>query len=349
MSRLLSAGEKSTVSLENICKAYTYIRPYIHKTRVLTCEQLNQRASEVSGAKRELFLKAEHEQKIGAFKIRGAINAISLSTAEYVVTQSSGNHAQALALGSKLLGKKAVVVMPEDSPAVKVNAVRDTYGAEVKLCKPTQEAREAMSLEVVQQLRSQHGDDKAEEIHPNQDIRVVNGQGTVALEFLEQQPDLDAIVVSIGGGGLIGGIATYVKSVNPKIKIIGAEPEAARSAYMSMKEGSLVKNPPNTPINTIADSVKSSLGSTTYPLVRDYVDACFIVDDDKIEDATKFMMERAKQVVEPGCGVAVAVATSKELYEQFPDLKKVGVVLCGGNIDLENLPWNRPSKKQKTQ
>merc|ERR1711879_367921 len=136
----------------------------------------------------------------------------------------------------------------------------------------------------------------------------------------EQQADLDAIVVSVGGGGLIAGIAKYVKAVEPRIKIIGAEPERAKSAYMSKMEGCLVKNPPNTPIDTIADSVKSSLGMNTYPIVRDHVDAVYTATEEEIEYATKFMMERAKQVVEPGCGLAVAVATSMQLYEDFPDL-----------------------------
>ncbi|CAJ1432379.1 unnamed protein product [Effrenium voratum] len=185
--------------------------------------------------------------------------------------------------------------MPDNSPSVKVSAVRDTYGAEVRFCKPTQEAREAMSAAVVAELRAKHGEERAEEIHPNQDVRVVNGQGSVAMELLEQQPDLDALVVSIGGGGLIGGVATYAKSVNSKIKIIGAEPECAKSAFMSKKAGHLVTNPPNAVIDTIADSVKSSLGPTTYPLVRDLVDDVFTASEQEIEDATKFMMERAKQ------------------------------------------------------
>jgi len=332
-----------TVTLEHIKDAYARIKDHVHRTRVFTCAQLDDRASAASAPakRRKLYLKAEHEQKVGAFKIRGAVNAIMQSDADYIVTQSSGNHAQAIALGCKVLGKTGLVIMPSDSPTVKVDAVRDTYSCEVKFCVPTQEAREAMSAEVVKDLRAKHGQDKAEEIHPNQDIRVVNGQGTIALEFLEQQTDLDAVVVSIGGGGMIGGIAAYIKAVNPKIKVIGAEPEAAKSAYMSKKAGELRKNPPNTPINTIADSVKSSLGATTYPLVRDFVDDVFIVNDDEIEDATKFMMERAKQVVEPGCGVAVAVATSKALYEKYPDLVNVGVVLCGGNIDMSNLPWKK--------
>eukprot|EP00933_Yihiella_yeosuensis_P044140 TRINITY_DN3922_c0_g2_i3.p1 TRINITY_DN3922_c0_g2~~TRINITY_DN3922_c0_g2_i3.p1 ORF type:complete len:361 (-),score=79.68 TRINITY_DN3922_c0_g2_i3:182-1264(-) len=345
------AFDPALVSASEVAAAYGRLRPYVHRTRVITCDQIDQRASQAAadGVERKLFLKAEHEQKIGAFKIRGAINAIKLSTADYIVTQSSGNHAQAIALGCKLLGKKAVVVMPEDSPSVKVSAVRDTYGAEVKFCKPTQEAREAMSAEIVADLRSKHGTEKAEEIHPNQDPRVVNGQGSVALELLEQQPDLDAIVVSIGGGGLIAGIATHVKSINPKIKVIGAEPERARSAFMTKQAGKLVKNPPNTPIETIADSVKSSLGPTTYPIVLQSVDDVFTATEDEIEDATKFTMERAKQVVEPGCGVAVAVATSKKLYEKYPELQKIAVVMCGGNVDLENLPWNRQKRKQDSE
>jgi len=333
--------DASLVTPAAVEEAYARLRPHVHRTRVFTCGQLDHRASSSSGAPRRLFLKAEHEQKTGSFKIRGAIHAIGLSSADYIVTQSSGNHAQAIALGSKLLGKKAIVVMPEDSPSVKVSAVRDTYGAEVRFCKPTQEAREAMSAEIVADLRQQHGADKAEEIHPNQDIRVVNGQGSVALELLEQQTDLDAIVVSIGGGGLISGIATYVKSVNKAIKVIGAEPERARSAFMSKQAGKLVKNPPNTVIDTIADSVKSSLGPTTYPVVQDLVDDVFTATEQEIEDATKFTLERAKQVIEPGCGVAVAVATSKQLYDRYPELQKIGVVLCGGNVDLDNLPWRK--------
>merc|ERR1712048_629752 len=145
------------------------------------------------------------------------------------------------------------------------------------------------SAQVVADLRAKHGADKAEEIHPNQDVRVVNGQGTIALELLEQQADLDAVVVSIGGGGMIGGVATYIKAVNPNIKIIGAEPERAQSAYLSKKAGELVTNPPNTPVVSIADSVKSSLGPNSWPIVRDHVDDVFTVTEEEIEDATKFM------------------------------------------------------------
>jgi len=345
----MAAVEHAAVSAARVREAYARVRPHVHKTRVFTCEQLNQRATAASSSPKRLFLKAEHEQKVGAFKIRGAVNAIALSTADYVVTQSSGNHAQAIALGCKNLGKSAVVIMPRDSPAVKVSAVRDSYGAEVRFSEPTQEAREAMSAEVVRELKEKFGEDKVEEIHPNQDVRVINGQGTIALELLEQQPDLDAIVASIGGGGLIAGIAVYAKAINPNIKIIGAEPAAARSAYMSKKAGQLVKNPPNTPIETIADSVKSSLGPNTYPIVMEHVDDVFIATEDEIEDATKFTMERSKQVVEPGCGVAVAVATSKALYEKYPDLKNIGVVMCGGNVDLAKLPWNQPKKRHEAE
>lgn len=327
------------VSVAEITAAYERIRTHVHRTRVFTCDQLDQLATANSGSRRNLFLKAEHEQKIGAFKIRGAINAVKLSEADYIVTQSSGNHAQAIASGCKSVGKKAIIVMPKDSPLVKVNAVRDTYGAEVRLCTPTQEAREAMSAETVKELLEKHGPGKCEEIHPNQDLRVINGQGTVALELLEQQPNLDAIVVSIGGGGLISGIAKFVKAKDPRIKVIGAEPEAARSAFLSHRAGKLVKNPPNTPVNTVADSVKSSLGPTSYPFVRDHVDDVFTASEDEIMDATRFVLERAKQVIEPGCGLAVAVATSAQLYKRYPELRNVAVVLCGGNLDLDNMSW----------
>jgi threonine dehydratase len=337
---------EALISAAAIAEAHGRITAHVHRTRVFTCEALNQRASAAAGSEKQLFLKAEHEQRVGAFKIRGAVNSISLSRAEHVVTQSSGNHAQAIALGCKLLGKRAIVVMPNNSPSVKVNAVRETYGGEVRFCEPTQEAREAMSAEIVTALQKEHGEEKAEEIHPNQDVRVINGQGTVAKEFLEQQGDIDAIVASIGGGGLISGIATYAKHVNPAIKIIGAEPMAAKSAYMSKKAGKLVTNPPNTPVVSIADSVKSSLGPTSYPIVDKLVDDVFIVSEQEIEDATKFVLERSKQVIEPGCGVAVAVAVSKEFHDKYPDLKKIGVVMCGGNLDLDNLPWVA-SKRRK--
>eukprot|EP00931_Biecheleriopsis_adriatica_P043518 TRINITY_DN24883_c0_g1_i1.p1 TRINITY_DN24883_c0_g1~~TRINITY_DN24883_c0_g1_i1.p1 ORF type:complete len:371 (+),score=72.71 TRINITY_DN24883_c0_g1_i1:73-1113(+) len=332
------------ISAAAIKEAHGRIASQVHRTRIFACEALNQRASTAAGSSKRLLCKAEHEQRVGAFKIRGALNAISQSKADFIVTQSSGNHAQAVALASKILGKKAIVVMPDNSPSVKVNAVRDTYGAEVRFCKPTQEAREEMSAEIVAGLRKDHGDDKVEEVHPNQDVHVIVGQGTIALEMLEQEPDLDAIVASIGGGGLISGIATFAKAVKPGIKIIGAEPEAAKSAHMSKKEGKLVTNPPNTPVVSIADSVKSSLGPNSYPIVRDLVDDVFIVSEEEIEDATKFVMERSKQVIEPGCGVAVAVATCKAFHEKYPDLKSIGVVMCGGNLDLDNLPW---AKKRK--
>lgn len=334
------------ISAEAIKEAYKRIHAHVHRTRVFTCDALNQRASALAGSEKHFFLKAEHEQRVGAFKIRGAVNAISLSTAQHIVTDSSGNHAQAIALGCKLLGRKAVVVMPNNSPSVKVNAVRDTYGGEVRFCEPTQEAREAMSAGTVEELRKKYGDDKAESIHPNQDVRVINGQGTIALEFLEQQGDIDAIVASIGGGGMIAGIAMYAKHIKPDIKIIGAEPAAAKSAYMSKKEGKLVTNPPNTTIVSIADSVKSSLGPNSYPIVDKLVDDVFIVSEQEIEDATKFVMERSKQVIEPGCGVAVAVATSKEFLDKYPDLKKIGIVMCGGNVDLDNLPWVVAKKRK---
>jgi len=329
------------VSAALIEEAHRRIEAHVHVTRVFTCEQLSAKATAAGGGdvQRTLYLKAEHEQKVGAFKIRGAVNAVCLSSAEHVVTQSSGNHAQAIALAAKLLNKKAVVVMPEDSPAVKVNAVRDTYGAEVRLCRPTQEAREEMAKQVLEELQAAYGTAKAEDIHPNQDPRVINGQGTIGLELLQQQPELDAIVVSIGGGGLIAGIATYIKAKRPDIKIIGAEPERACSAYRSKTAGQLVKNPPDTPINTIADSVKSSLGANTFPIVMELVDDVLVATEEEISDATRFVMERAKQVIEPGCGVAVAVATSRALYEKHPTLKSVGVVLCGGNLDLSRLPW----------
>jgi len=332
----------ASVSKIAIDEAYARIQAHVHRTPILECSQMNARAPG-----KRFFLKSEHLQRIGAFKIRGAVNAASLSEAEICVTQSSGNHAQAISLACKLLGKRAVVVMPSNSPQVKVDAVRDSYGGEVIFSKPTQEDREKTSAELVEALKAEYGESKVEEIHPNQDPRVINGQGTIALEMMEQMKEIgvtmDAIVVSVGGGGLIAGIATYLKAVSPQTMIIGAETEKACSAFKTKAQGQLVTNPPNTVIDSIADSIKSSLGSNTYPIVLEKVDACFTVTEEEIVDAMKFTMERSKQVIEPGCAVAVAVAMSDKLKTAYPHLKNVGVVMCGGNVDLEDLPWKQRS------
>lgn len=180
-------------------------------------------------------------------------------------------------------------------------------------------------------------------IHANQDPRVISGNGTIAVEFLEQMEELgvslDAIIVSIGGGGMISGISTYLKTKSPGTLIIGAEAERACSAYKTLEKGVLVKNPANVQICSIADSIKSSLGSVTAPIVIEKVDCVFTVQEEEIEEAMMFMMERTKQVVEGGCAAAVAVAIGKKLYERYPEMKNVGVVLCGGNVDMVDLPW----------
>lgn len=336
-----AASDDMAISAAAIRRAYEHrVQPHVHRTPVLQSDQMNGRV-----AGKRFFLKAEHLQRVGAFKIRGAVNAVALTEAAVVVTQSSGNHAQALALAAQLVNKKAIIVMPSNSPSVKVDAVRDSYGAEVRFCEPTQEAREAMSAEIVASMQAELGKSAVEEIHPNQDPRVVNGQGTIAIELLEQMKELDqpldAVVVSIGGGGLIGGIATFIKEVAPHIKIIGAEAERACSAHDTLKAGHLVTNPPNVAIESIADSIKSSLGATTCPIVLEHVDDVITASEDEIAEAMKFTMERTKQVIEAGCGAAVAVALSDKFHQAHPELKNIGVIMCGGNVDLADLPWNK--------
>ena len=336
-ARRYLSSDATVISKASIDEAYVRLKAYVHRTPVIECSQMDARAG------KKIFMKGEHLQRVGAFKIRGAVNAVALSQADIIVTQSSGNHAQAIALACKLLGKRAIVIMPSNSPQVKVDAVRDSYDGEVIFCPPTQEDRERTCAELVQSLKQEHGEGMVEEVHPNQDPRVVNGQGTIALELLEQMQErgetLDAIVVSVGGGGLIGGIATYVKAISPSTLIIGAETERACSAFNTKAQGKLVTNPPNAQIESIADSIKSSLGPNTYPIVMEHVDACFTCSEEEIVDAMKFTMERSKQVIEGGCGVAVAVAMSEKLHAAHPNLKYVGVILCGGNVDLMDLPW----------
>ena len=312
-----------SISLDDIREAARRIQPYIHRTPVLTNESLNQKV----GA--QVYLKCENLQKVGAFKFRGACNAVfSLDPEEAqrgVCTHSSGNHAQALALAARLRGIPAYIVMPNNAPSVKKNAVAD-YGGQITFCAPTLEAREAT-------LRHIYQSTGANVVHPYNDERVIAGQGTAALELLENVPDLDVILAPVGGGGLLSGTAIAAVGVKPEIRVIAGEPEMADDAYRSMQERKIV---PSVNPRTIADGLLTSLGTQTFPIVQQRVEQIVTVSEQGIRDSMKFIWERAKIIIEPSAAVAIGV-----LWEKKIDLTglKVGVILSGGNVDLEKLPW----------
>ena len=310
-------------NLQDIQQAAERIKPYAHRTPVLTNEGLNQRV----GA--QVYLKCENFQKVGAFKFRGACNAVySLSDEEAargVCTHSSGNHAQALALAARMRGIPAYIVMPNNAPSVKKNAVAG-YGGQITFCEPTLEARES----TLERIRLETG---ANVVHPYNDERVIAGQGTAALELLSDVPDLDVIIAPVGGGGLLSGTVIAAKGIKPGIRVIAGEPEMADDAYRSLQAGHLL---PSANPKTIADGLLTSLGSITFPIVRERVEQIITVSEAGIVAAMKFVWERVKIVIEPSSAVAVGV-----LWEKKIDLSglKVGIILSGGNVDLDKLPW----------
>lgn len=314
-----------TANLDSIRAARERIAPHVHRTPVLTSTTLNRLAG------RRLFFKCENLQRAGAFKIRGAMNAVLRLPEDVakkgVVTHSSGNHAQALALAAKIRGIPAHVVMPENSTAVKREAVLG-YGARVVPCEPTLAARERTARELAE-------DTGATLIPPYDHPDVISGQGTVALEILEQVPELDAIIAPIGGGGLVSGIALAVKALAPGVGVLGAEPAGADDAAKSKLRGELV---PQTDPHTIADGLRAGLGRHTWPVVRDHVDRIVTVSDDEIVAAMRLAFERMKLVVEPSGVVSMAAALSS-VVRSMPGLGRVAVVISGGNVDLGALPF----------
>jgi threonine dehydratase len=311
------------ISAQDIQEAHNRISTYIHKTPVLSSQSIN----EMAGC--EVFFKCENLQKIGAFKFRGATNALlSLSEEELkkgVATHSSGNHAQALALAAKMLGTKAYIVMPTSAPKVKKAAVLG-YGAEVIDCEPTLIARESTLEKVVERTGATF-------IHPYNDERIICGQATAAKELLEEHPELDTIIAPVGGGGLLSGTALSAHYFSPKTKVIGAEPEGAKDAFESFHSGDF--HPSISP-NTIADGLLTSLGDKTFKIIRQYVDDIKIADDEEIKAAMRLVWERMKIIIEPSSAVPLAVVLRYK--EQF-DGQKVGIIISGGNVDLEKLPF----------
>jgi threonine dehydratase len=311
------------ITLDDIRQAAQRIQLYIHRTPVLTSESLNA----ITGA--QVFLKCENMQKVGAFKFRGACNAVFSLTGEEAVrgvcTHSSGNHAQALALAARMRGIPAYIVMPNNAPLVKKNAVAG-YGGQITFCAPTLEAREATLSRIYERTG-------ANVVHPYNDERVIAGQGTAALELLEDVPDLDVVIAPVGGGGLLSGTSIAITETKKGIRVIAGEPEMADDANRSMQLGTIV---PSVSPKTIADGLLTSLGTLTFPIVQKRVEQIVTVSEQGIVDAMKFTWERVKIIIEPSAAVAIAV-----LWEKKIDLTglKVGVILSGGNVDLERLPW----------
>lgn len=309
------------ITARHITDAHERIRSYIHETPVHQSQTIN---TLVQG---EVFFKCENFQKIGAFKARGGMNAVlSLSDEQRkngIATHSSGNHAQAIAYAARQTGCKAYIVMPENSPAVKVNAVKG-YGAEVFFCEATQQAREAMLQELVNKTGAVF-------IHPYNNYEVITGQATCAKELLAQVPALDHILAPVGGGGLLSGTLLSAHHFSPAARVYAAEPEGAADAQLSLRNGRMEKAPY---IKTIADGLLTTLGDKTFPIIRQYVQDILTVSDEEIIAAMRLLYERMKLVVEPSGAVTLAaVLKNKELFAG----KRTGVIISGGNAELHKL------------
>jgi threonine dehydratase len=320
-------------NLDAIRAAHQRIRPYIHRTPVLTSSRLDA----ASGA--SLFFKCESFQKVGAFKARGATNAVFVLDDEAarcgVATHSSGNHGAAVARAAKLRGIPAYIVMPSNSAKVKMHAV-ESYGAQVVFCEPTEESREIKCAEVINKTG-------ATLIHSFENEHVIAGQGTAAVELLEEIPDLDVIMCPVGGGGLLSGTALVAKSTRPQIKVIAVEPDNADDAAQSFRAGRRLVTEKKF---TIADGLRTNIGEPNFAIVQKYVDDIVTVSEEAIVSAMRTIWETMKIVIEPSAAVPYAAIMENKIAP--PSLgygaasvrgKRVGIILTGGNVDLDALPW----------
>ncbi|MBK7029406.1 MAG: pyridoxal-phosphate dependent enzyme [Bacteroidales bacterium] len=311
------------IEKEDILEAGKRIRNYIHRTPVLSSASIN----EITGAK--IFFKCENLQKAGAFKMRGASNALLLLNEQLrikgVATHSSGNHAAALALAAKNLGIKAYVVMPSNSSRVKIAAV-ESYGGMITFCEPTLEARESTLKLLLAKLG-------ATEIHPYNNLNIIAGQATAAKELIEDCPNLDIIIAPVGGGGLLSGTALATHNFSPATIVIGAEPEGAKDAFLSFQQNKII---PSIDPDTIADGLRTSLGSYTFPLIRKHVSEIQLASDQEIIEAMRLIWERMKILIEPSSAVPLAIILkNKDFYAG----NNVGIILSGGNVELTKLPF----------
>ena len=318
-----SFAQEPLLTAEDLKEAADRIGPHAHRTPVLTSSYLDGRV----GA--ELFFKCENFQRIGAFKFRGATNAVfSLAPEELergVVAHSSGNHAQALALAARLRGTRATIVMPTTASAVKMAAVRG-YGAEIVTCRPTVEDREQETDRVLRETGGTL-------IHPYNDRRIIAGQATAAMELLEQAAKLDLILAPVGGGGLLSGATLAAHHFSPSTRVVGAEPTAADDAYRSLEAGEIL---PSIEPRTIADGLLTSLGDLTFAVISELTESIVTVSEEAIIEAMRTVWERMKIIIEPSAAVPVAALLEGKLD---PTGQRVGVILSGGNVDLDRLPW----------
>lgn len=306
-----------------ILNASERIKPHLHRTPVLTCNTID----ELTGT--SIYFKCENFQKAGAFKSRGATNAVfSIAPNDLkqgVATHSSGNHAAALARAAGLMNIPAYIVMPENSSNVKIAAVKK-YGGQITFCQSTLEAREQTLTDVLSRTH-------ALEIHPYNNYSVIAGQATAAMELIEEIPDLDSIISPVGGGGLLSGTALAAHFFAPKTKVFAAEPLGANDAHQSFYQKKYI---PSINPDTVADGLRTSLGSLTFPIILRLVNDVYTVNDPETIEAMKLVWERMKIIIEPSSAVALAVVLRhKNLFKG----QKVGVIISGGNVDLLNLPW----------
>ncbi|MDY0200657.1 MAG: pyridoxal-phosphate dependent enzyme [Tenuifilaceae bacterium] len=313
----------NTPTKNDIKQAFGTVSKYAHKTPVLTSKSINS----ILGC--TVFFKCENFQKVGAFKFRGASNAVFSLNSEQatkgVCTHSSGNHAAALALAASIRGIPAYIVMPNNAPLIKRKAV-EGYGAKIFTCESTQEARE----KELERVRVETG---ATFIHPYENFEVICGQGTASLELLDEVKDLQALITPVGGGGLFSGTLIYTKETNPNIEVYAGEPQNADDAYRSLRDGILY---PSVNPNTIADGLRTSLCPLTLSIIQKYANGILTVSEESIIKAMRLVWERMKIIIEPSS--AVPVAAIMQNREVFKD-KRVGVIISGGNVDVENLPF----------
>lgn len=310
-------------SLSDIRAAHARIQPFIHRTPIFTSSAIN----EIAGC--EIFFKCENFQKVGAFKARGAANAVmKLSPEEMakgVATHSSGNHAAALARAASVAGIPSYIVMPSNAPEIKKKAVKG-YGGEIIECEPTLKARETTLEAVVERTGATF-------IPPFDFLDVIEGQATCALELLEDQPDLDIVMAPVGGGGLLGGTALVAHYLNPKVKVIAGEPAGADDAFRSFHAGYII---PLEKTNTISDGLLTTVGKLNFELIQKHVADILLATDPQTIEAMRLIFERMKMVIEPSCAVPLAALLANK--ERFAG-KKVGIILSGGNVDLGKLPF----------
>ena len=311
------------VNYNHIKSAHKRISNFIHDTPIFSSHNINTKTSA------NLFFKCDNFQKTGSFKIRGAVNTIlqlsKKQLASGIITTSSGNHGAAVSAAAKKLGANVTIIMPDNTPKVKVDNVR-RYGGDIIFCEPNIKAREGTLEKMVKNTGSTI-------VHPYNDERIIAGQGTAAKELLEKIPNLDIIIAPVSGGGLLSGTLLTAKTINPKIKIYGAEPKNADDTYQSIKNKKIT---PNKSTDTIADGLRAQVGTITFPIIQKYVDDIILVSEEMIIESMRIIWQRLKIIIEPSCSIVLgAILTDNKQFHN----KRIGLILTGGNIDLDALPW----------